>query len=163
MNIFQKILWLFKSVTTAFFKKTLKEIKDNEKYIHDASTLLYNIYNYVEHPDQLGQAVEAVLPADWTTEIKTLAVENLLPIAKTFKQLEGAVNNIHTTDDLIKAIGEGIRSLDKESFTFVAHNFSSLLAVKLSKGALLLKNVYTVIESVWQAFTKPEIQEAAQG
>lgn len=156
MTIWEKIGMLFKTAINKFFTKTLDSIKGEEKLLHDAATITYNIYNLEQNPTPtvalIEQIVYGVDPALKAT------VETALPkIAANFTAFADDVHNATDINDLIKRMSETIKTLDPNAFAFVTHNIASLLAQAFSPDTLLGK-IFAVIESVWQAFTKPDIQ-----
>lgn len=160
MNIFEKIGMLFKGVVNKYFTKALDDIKDSEKLLHDAGAFTYNLYSWEQEHKPDIDAFTAIIPGDWDDNLVKIAEAALPKIAAHFTAFEIDVIQAKTLPELVQRMNLTLKGLDPDTWTFITHNITSLLAheiLKLKDPNTLLGKVFAVIESVWQAFSKQHV------
>lgn len=168
MNIFQKIAALFSSAIMNFFRGVVNDIKDNESFINGAAEFVFNIVTkagaYINSGNYEGSIVELLIPDSLEEFSRNLLIEHLVPAFNSFTVLKEAIDELPgepTLDQIIGAVHEQllyIKENDPELYASVTHGLSGILAVKVGGGKITIGQVFTVLESVWQAFTKKHIQ-----
>lgn len=154
MNLFEKIGLLFKNTINKWFTKLVDAVHGSAHFIHSASEIVSNLNNCVQ--SSTADIITKIIPGTLDDAAVALA-RTWLPKLITKLHTAEDYTALTSDDEIVQKFVASLPNLSDEERTFILHNLSSLLAVKISNGEVSLPQVYGTIEGMYQSMVKPKV------
>lgn len=162
-KVWDLIIKFFTKDVVSWFKTEVANLQGNEDGITFATHFVSNLATKIISDDYQGSLLDVMIPdsIDKNSEIKKIISEEIIPISKRFTILDTRVKELGenpTADEVVAVVSDTLKELkdsDPEQFAVLSHNISALIAAKIT--GLGLGHIFSVIESIWQGFTKRKV------